>query len=138
MGVQRKYRVGRSCQSWCTKCKMILEHTIIAMVKDLPKRVQCSTCGSQHNFRLRSAQSPRTKKAARSGTRKKGRGANWETLVTGTDNAARDYRMTETFQSEEILQHGSFGKGIVREVLPGDKIEVLFEAGVKILVHGRE
>ena len=30
--MQRPYRVGSSCEAWCTKCKVEGEHTIIAMV----------------------------------------------------------------------------------------------------------
>ena len=45
------YSTGGYVDAWCTKCKMELGHTIIAMVDNMPKRVQCNTCGGKHNFR---------------------------------------------------------------------------------------
>src|SRR6185436_14531339 len=37
--------------SWCTKCRLVLNHRVIAMVGTKPVRVECSTCGSHHNYR---------------------------------------------------------------------------------------
>ncbi len=47
------YSVGGDVNAWCSKCKMELAHTIIAMVDELPKKVQCNTCSGKHNYRLK-------------------------------------------------------------------------------------
>ena len=44
-------KAGGEVDSWCTKCRLFLNHRIIAMVGPRPVRVECSTCGSHHNFR---------------------------------------------------------------------------------------
>ncbi len=49
---------------------MVLNHRIIAMVGTAPKRVECSTCNSHHNFR---ATAPGEKKTAAGGSRRSGR-----------------------------------------------------------------
>ena len=46
-------RAGGEVDSWCTKCKLVLNHRIIALVGTTPARVECSTCSSHHNFRAR-------------------------------------------------------------------------------------
>src|SRR3954468_24540373 len=46
-------KAGGEVDSWCTKCKLVLNHRIIAMVGTTPVRVECSTCNSHHNFRAR-------------------------------------------------------------------------------------
>src|SRR5438132_3414963 len=46
-----KKKVGGSIDSWCGKCKMVLAHTIEAMVGEKPARVHCNTCKSQHAYR---------------------------------------------------------------------------------------
>ena len=44
-------RAGGEVDSWCTKCRLVLNHRIIAMMGPKPVRVECSTCGSHHNYR---------------------------------------------------------------------------------------
>ena len=39
-------RVGSNVDSWCGKCKLMLAHTVEAMVGAQPKRVNCNTCGA--------------------------------------------------------------------------------------------
>ncbi len=137
--MQRKYRVGRECQSWCTKCKEVTEHTVIAMQGNLPKRVQCSVCGSQHNFRLPAGSSPaRRSTSGRKNSPRVGRGG-LKSLLAALEpqSTPKPYRMTETFEVNDILEHPHFGTGVVRGVVAGDKIEVLFEDGTKILAQGR-
>ncbi len=136
--MQRPYRVGRSCEAWCTRCKAESEHTVIAMVGDLPKRVECDSCHSQHNYRLAPKQRKQAEKKA-SGSPQTGRkNSRWERLLSADGNPeAKLYSMTERFQTDEVVDHKSLGIGIVERVQPGNKIEVLFESGKKLLVHGR-
>ena len=49
----RPLKVGGDVDSWCTKCRMMLTHRIVAMVGPKPARVECETCHSQHNWRER-------------------------------------------------------------------------------------
>ncbi len=136
--MQQTYLVGRSCEAWCTKCKSETEHTIIALVDSSPKRVECNSCHGQHNFRLAPVQRKQTKAKA-SGSRPTSRkNTRWEKLVPTDDSVeTRLYSMVERFETDEIVKHKSLGIGIVQQVQPGNKIEVLFESGKRLLVHGR-
>ena len=59
-------------------------------------------------------------------------------LVPTDDSVeTRLYSMVERFETDEIVKHKSLGIGIVQQVQPGNKIEVLFESGKRLLVHGR-
>jgi len=133
--MQRPYRVGSSCEAWCTKCKVEGEHTIIAMVESLPKRVECSSCHGKHNYRLAPAPRKPAKPKASGSRRFSGKNA-WERLTADAPEA-RPYSMSERFAADEVIEHQSLGIGIVHQVQPGDKIEVLFKVGKKLLVHGR-
>src|SRR5438132_6192635 len=70
-----KKKVGGSIDSWCGKCKMVLAHTIEAMVGEKPARVTCNTCKSQHTYKAqapgtgtrRSAATPKTGATPRTG-----------------------------------------------------------------------
>ncbi len=134
--MQRPYRVGRSCEAWCTRCKSEEEHTIIAMVDGLPKRVECDSCHGQHNYRLAPGQRRPAKKKGFRSRRISRKNAPWE-RPTDDSPEARLYSMTERFEADEVVEHESFGIGIVQQVQPGNKIEVLFKSGKKLLVHAR-
>lgn len=137
--------VAGDVDSWCTKCRMWLAHTIVAMVRGVPKRVLCNTCHGEHTYR---PNVPGESKAKTRGTGvRQGRAAKkpkarkvseWETRVGGLDRRkALSYRPAETFEAEQLMDHPSFGLGLVVAILTGSKIKVLFESGDKILVHGR-
>jgi hypothetical protein len=60
---------------------------------------------------------------------------NWaEQVQSQTDEAFVPYAQTGTFAKGAFVLHQVFGKGLVTAV-EGSRIEVLFEAGVKKLVH---
>lgn len=52
-------KVGENIDSWCSKCKRILAHTIEAMVAGAIKRVHCNTCKGVHSYK---AEEPGSKK----------------------------------------------------------------------------
>jgi hypothetical protein len=127
-------KVGGDIDAFCTRCKMELGHTILAMVGTRPARVRCNTCQGEHNYRGTSAPAPR--KAA-SAAREKPTVTSWEALLAQKDlSRARKYSIREKFEAEEVLSHPVFGIGLVQEVR-GDKIQVAFKADVKTLVHGK-
>ena len=50
---------------------------------------------------------------------------------------AKAYSIKDRYEAGDILDHPSFGCGVATAVKDGTKIEVLFEGGPKVLVHGR-
>ena len=63
-----KHSAGQNIASYCTKCKLGLDHTIVAMDGEVIAKVRCSTCGSRHKFRdpaeALKVRVPRAKKGA--------------------------------------------------------------------------
>jgi hypothetical protein len=52
MGTHETLRVGKRVEDHCRPCKSIRSHTILVLDSSgQPDRVQCDTCGSQHNYR---------------------------------------------------------------------------------------
>ena len=45
------FRTGGEADSFCTRCRMVLAHTILALEGGKPARVECNTCHGQHNYR---------------------------------------------------------------------------------------
>ncbi|MCG8529565.1 MAG: hypothetical protein MI749_02750 [Desulfovibrionales bacterium] len=58
----------------------------------------------------------------------------WKTaMVAKGSDGARSYNMNETFTKGDVVQHPTFGMGEVQTVTKPNKMEVLFEDGVKVL-----
>jgi hypothetical protein len=134
-------KVGGDIDAWCTRCKMNLGHTILAIVSGRPARVRCNTCQGEHNYRGNAGSEPRKgswePREVRERRAAKPSVTSWEALLAGKDlAAARKYSAKEKYAAEELIQHPIFGIGLVQEVR-GDKIQVAFKADVKTLVHGK-
>jgi hypothetical protein len=145
-------RAGGEVDSWCTKCKMVLNHRIIAMLGPNPVRVECSTCGSHHNFRARppgekapsagrtgGAAIPRSSRAAtvtRAQQAALDRERTWEKSIAGKGvNDFRPYRVDQTFAEGDLIRHKKFGDGVVLRVLDANKVEILFKDESKTLAQ---
>jgi hypothetical protein len=135
MGIElNENRPGGTIDSWCGKCKLMLAHTIEAMVGNKPARVHCNTCQSQHAYKA--SEPGRTTGRAQTG---KPRQSRYKVLLNDSNSAeaARSYSPKETYQPGDVLKHPSFGLGVTTAVKDGTKIEVLFEGGVKLLIQGQ-
>ncbi len=155
-------KAGGEVDSWCTKCKLVLNHRIIAMVGPVPARVECSTCSSHHNFRAKApgdktaTTSTRAGAGASAGGRtatsagpvsKRGptkaqqvildRERTWEKSVNGRAvSDFRPYRVSEIFEEGDLVRHTKFGDGVVTRLLEGKKVEILFKDDARTLAHG--
>lgn len=151
--MSKPLKAGGEVDSWCTKCKLVLNHRIIAMVGATPVRVECSTCSSHHNFRARAPGD----KAPTAGTRSSGASAaprstrstvtkaaqaaldrerTWEKSIAGKGvHDFRPYRVTETFTEGQLVRHSKFGDGVVVRILDPKKVEILFKDDTRTLAQ---
>jgi hypothetical protein len=147
-------KAGGEVDSWCTKCRLVLNHRIIAMVGSKPVRVECSTCGSHHNYRghapgdkpsaspreraASAAASPRVSRGPSKAEQERlGREQSWEKAIAG--KGVRDfkpYRVSQTFQSGDLVRHSKFGDGVVTRIVDAHKVEILFKDEAKTLAQG--
>jgi hypothetical protein len=131
-------RVGGEVDAFCTKCELLLAHTILAMVGPKIVRVRCNTCMGEHAFRgqvvPKGASKPRAPRASSAAEKIV---IAWEERLKSSDlTKARKYSPKESFAVEEVMSHPTFGYGIVSAVR-GDKIDVAFKAFEKTLLHKR-
>jgi len=128
-------RVGGDVDAMCSRCELILAHTVIAMVQGRPVKVQCNTCRTVHAFRGSPAGShPRA--APRAAREKKSVLSFDEALAAKATAAARPYAPTTSYGHDEVVSHPTFGLGWVTLVRP-DKVEIVFRSGSKTLIHAR-
>ena len=139
-----KLSAGDNIEANCTRCRKVLNHTIVAMVGEKVVRVECNTCRGVHNYREAAAsKSP----SAGSSTRKKepavravkkDAGATereeWESLSLTMDKGrAIAYDIDGKFKVNDLVDHAVFGLGVVKSVIKPSKMEVLFQQGKKLL-----
>ncbi|NOJ95369.1 hypothetical protein D7W82_21010 [Corallococcus sp. CA049B] len=140
-------KVGGEVDAQCTRCKMNLAHTILAMVGPKIVRVRCNTCGGDHAFRGAAgvtdrptkAATTRAPRAASSGgtTRAEKVVISFDEQLAGKDLAsAPKYSPKDTYKVDQVLHHPTFGVGLVTAVR-GDKVDLTFRTDTKTLVHGR-
>lgn len=138
-----KIKAGSTVDGWCTKCKLVLAHTVEAMVDGKITRVHCNTCRGQHAYRKDAPGAVKT--GERKAAPRKGKAADavpkrseYETLLRGrTGDKARTYATSERFAPGELIKHASFGLGVVVGERDSVKIDVCFPDGPKVLLHGR-
>lgn len=129
--------VGKSVDGWCARCKLMLAHTIESIVNGKISRTHCNTCGAQHAHK-RNPPGTAKKRAAGSSSRSKDStpAFDYQALVRGKDpSSARPYKTSERFAAKELINHPTFGIGLVMSVRDSTKIDVGFQDGLKTLAH---
>jgi hypothetical protein len=139
-------RVGSNVDAWCGKCKLVLAHTVEAMVGTTVKRVNCNTCSAQHMYKARppgsrSATKRKTSEKTASGRPQRvsnKRASDYDKYMNGRDaSGARRYSPKSLFVQNDLVQHPKFGLGVATAIKDGGKFEILFPDGPRVLVHGR-
>jgi hypothetical protein len=140
--VENNLAAGNEVDSRCLKCKDVTNHTIIAMVNGKVGKVQCNVCRARHNYRpitTAKAGGTKGKQTARSSsdgsTKATKAEARFEALLAGRlPSAALAYTMTGTFKQDDLLNHPTFGMGVVTGTILPNKIEVQFRQETKMLI----
>jgi hypothetical protein len=152
-------RPGGEIDAYCTKCRLDLNHRIIAMVGEEVKRVECLTCKGDHNYRrtqadrdrererkemrraihapkdgspTRSSAGPKTER----GSSKMNAKQLWEKSIAGQPPSAfKGYTIKSTFSAGELVRHSRFGDGVVARIIDPQKVEILFEDGPRTMAQ---
>jgi hypothetical protein len=128
-------KTGGEVDALCTKCKMTLAHTILAMVGTKIARVRCNTCMGEHAYRGTAAKTSKPR-ASRAST-PKAKVLGWEEQMAGRDlSTARKYSVRESFAIDDLVNHPTFGVGIVTGTRI-DKVDIAFKGESRTLVMGR-
>ena len=133
-----KIAVGSDVEAYCTKCKMVLAHTVVAMQGSKPRRVKCNTCAGDHNYRATKpvARAAVVKKAAKGGkTPTKRTRQSWdEVMQEASAKPHKTYSMSGSFGEGDWIEHTKFGLGCVQLFTPPNKITVRFADSTRMLI----
>ncbi len=135
--------VGGEIEAYCPspRCKADTTHTIISMYEDEVRRVQCVVCGEVHAYRKPRGDSPEDGDgaAAKKSPQKR---VTWDDAMARATEAdlanCRPYSIRDAYEEGDVVHHPVFDIGFVTELLPDNKVEVIFrDGGSRILVHNR-
>ena len=55
----RDIRLGDDIDDFCVRCKRVMNHAVVSILKDEPAKVRCRTCHSDHDYRHEQAPPPK-------------------------------------------------------------------------------
>ncbi len=147
---EQKIEVGNDILSHCGKCKDDTFHVISVMEGEKISKVMCKTCKAQHNYRKPKMQdkdktetkSAKTTKPVKTTATKRGQKSaakKWNDLLANYElKDAQGYKMKQNYEESAIINHPSFGIGVVTRKIDQQKIEIHFETGIKLLAINRK
>jgi len=131
-----KIQAGENIASYCTKCKLNLDHAVVAMAGETIAKVKCKTCASVHKFKDPAAvKKPRTVKKKEDAV--KTAETLWETSLSETKGKERAYDMSGKYRVGDIVLHNTFGKGIVRKLYM-NKCDMLFKDKERLMASANQ
>lgn len=136
-----KTAVGSEVEAYCTKCKLVLAHSVVTMDGAKPRRVRCNTCRGEHNYRATKPVSKAApKKAAKTpkkpSTRKTRQ--SWEEVMQeAAAKPHKKYSMSGSYGEGDWIEHATFGLGCVQTFTAPNKITVRFADSTRMLVCNR-
>jgi hypothetical protein len=146
-------RVAGEVDSWCTRCRLILNHRIVSMKNGKAHQVECLTCRAQHLWRANAPgekapsgpSSERSRPAASSAASGAGRALRgpalrheqqWEKAIAGRGvHEFTAYSVGATFKEGELVRHKKFGDGVVTRIIDAHKVEILFRDEARTLAQ---
>jgi hypothetical protein len=126
----------------CKKCGSERYHIVLAHPTAKTAKIECEVCHSKKTYKLPSDKPKKVsgaaaaRKAQAAETRKNAHSKEYAELVEKAKGEAQGYNMKAKFTANQMIKHPKFGVGVIRSSL-SDKVEVIFEDAVRMLVHNR-
>lgn len=136
--------VGQEIICYCSSCDLDLRHVIVAHKSGNTgpiAKVRCNTCKKTHSYRNKPGEKgASTALKKESAPREKPRiiplEVEWrEQLSSAQGKPSLPYAPTKEYKLGDVIEHPTFGCGVVRTMKDGNKFEVLFQRDIKTLIH---
>lgn len=136
--------VAKETLAYCTSCKMDLNHRIVAMKGDQIAKVECLTCRKEHVYKAakgvndpKKAPKPRKKAASDDSSKSAPVEQEWQKLMLQhREKPMKAYSLKGNFDLGDKISHPKFGEGIISRLIYPNKVEVIFQMDVKVMIHG--
>lgn len=126
---------GDDIDSYCTKCRLTLEHIVVAMVGGSVVKVKCKTCGGTHRLKGAPNTTPKSPKKEGGPVYRSSVTVHalWQAAVNAANGTELEYEMSGSYRPGDLIVHSVFGKGVVQKDFY-KKCSVLFSDKERTLV----
>ncbi|MBL6991145.1 MAG: hypothetical protein ISR65_15280 [Bacteriovoracaceae bacterium] len=134
-----EFSVGKEVLSHCNKCKLPLAHIIVVMKDTMTiGKVKCKTCNAIHAYKDPSKATSRRGRKKGSTTKKSADVKDvWLEAMNKATTKSQLYSTKSKFSKGDIIDHPSFGPGVIDGLLDNNKIIVIFRHDTKTLIHNK-
>ena len=131
--------VAKDIVTLCSRCKLELNHIVVRHNSEgIVDRVKCHTCGFEHKYKPVAKKKARATTKKRPPVRKKSPEKEYEAIMAKNSHVLPvPYSMKTSYSEGDIIDHKTFGKGIVIET-SFERIGVLFHDSVKTLAADKK
>ena len=135
--------VARSIYYFCKKCNSERYFKVVTHTSPTTAKIKCEVCGAHKSYNVEEVNKPASarttgKTTTKKTTTKDGVSSTWLTLKEKHEKTTPvGYKVTHKFSDNDSIMHPVFGLGFVTKTFPA-KIEVLFSAGIKELIHSKQ
>ncbi|MFZ5863888.1 MAG: hypothetical protein ACOYXR_13730 [Nitrospirota bacterium] len=99
--------------------------------------IRCRRCGTVHRHHGATDAAPKTRRTAKAAAAIAREAAYERLLAVTSGRKSRPYSLSGAFKPHDVIEHPTFGLGVVTHLVAGDKIHVAFKNGDKLLVCRR-
>ncbi len=154
-----KLKPGDRVNSRCTRCNDLTSHAIIVIVDGAIHKVECCVCKGVHKYKPAISEKTKTTRriVSKDGTKSTPKKTqknkqlmaadkdknnpeilrnNWQYALNNTNSEPAPYSMKRAWALSDVIEHPTFGKGVVIEIFLPDKMHVLFCDGIRLLKNG--
>lgn len=134
-----EYRLLGEFVTMCTRCKLELNHRITLLNGDVPKRVLCLTCQTEHAWKRLGGtkkSEPVTRRLSgmeMASVRKSHEEDAWKAKLSDKSRTPVPYAVDMMVELDDHIYHPTFGLGVVIGFSDPDKVQIYFDGEVKLL-----
>jgi hypothetical protein len=122
----------------CSTCEQIVARFAGAGIRPLRVAIKCRRCGAVHRHHASPSTPPLKARRSSKAAAALAHEVTYERLLAVTSGRkSRPYSVSGIFRPNDVIEHPTFGLGVVTHLIAGDKIQVVFKNGGKLLVCRR-
>lgn len=122
----------------CSTCDQIVARFAGAGIRPLRVAIRCRRCGAVHRHHSPPPAPPiKTRRSSKAAAAIAHEVAYERLLAVTSARKSRPYSVSGAFRPNDVIEHPTFGLGVVTHLIAGDKIQVVFKNEDKLLVCRR-
>jgi hypothetical protein len=133
----RSLTPSETTPSTCQTCDQITSRFAGAGIRPLRVAIRCRHCGTVHRHHGAAEPPPKTRRTAKAAAAIAREAAFERLLAVTSGRKSRPYSVSGVFRPNDVIEHPTFGVGVVTHLVAGNKIQVAFKNGEKLLVCRR-